>query len=89
MFVCVYSTLENSFIEPSWVAVWDVVVGYDSSVVIRDNSFEVLPSNECLAQESASLFHCAQKILLIIIPIKLAMTFYILLYKLTQTLASS
>lgn len=61
VFVCVYSTSENSFIEPSWVAAWDVVVGYDSSVVIRDNSFEVLPSNECLAQESASLFHCAQK----------------------------
>lgn len=49
VFVCIYGTSENSFIEPSWVVAWDVVVGYDSSVVTRNNLFEVLPSNECLA----------------------------------------
>lgn len=41
--VCMWSTSDSSRSELSWEVAWDVVVGYDSSVVMGNNSYEVLP----------------------------------------------
>lgn len=41
--VCMLSTSDSSRSELSWEVAWDVVVGYDSSVVMGNNSYEVLP----------------------------------------------